>query len=550
MPLLLLAVSAFAQTPAPVTKPAPSLPQVTLHFGHLQGGTQNALADAVSLDYGGELTLDASQLQGDLDDSRFDATGGVRVHANDTTLNTQSLHVDGPKQLAVANGAILTRRPFVIKAPLIQFQTNHLTATNANITTAPPGERPDIELRVSRLTLTPVLDKQGVATGRDHAEMDGVSLYLLHNHIITIRRLKATVGPQPAGAPPQKRPPTPSFGYSSRFGAYLGYGSSTRIGRAPVGYDFLAPLRGTPQFSISSSQTLFHGPSLRPEAPPLPPPVPGDPLAEIRALTTAPDLRLPLGDPLLFHDYLPGGNLISLFNQPSSATLNASERLAYHIPTQGNNRNDLYVSRYPEIGLSGSLPLNHVYGQPAPGDPEVFRNYLRHIAVYAGAGVEVGRYHEQPTNIDGGRVQTTVSLSLRPLLVAPNTTLLPSYNITENFYTGTSSTYHYSQYSLALSHDFSNYSALGVRYTGSQVTGSSRFNFDVLNSSRELDGHLQVGDRRLALSAGIAYDLAGRRVIDYTFAVAPGLHGFTPVFTYQFFSRTFGVNLTIPGLNF
>ncbi len=568
----LLAAPALAQTPAPITAPPRPLPHVSLTWSHLQGGFDNVTADTVHLDYGGKLTVDAPHLQGDLIGSRYDATGGVRVHANDTTLTADRLHVDGLQRLAFSQGAVLARRPFVVKAPDIQFQPGQLTATRANVTTARPGDSPDIELRISHLTVRPVQDMDGAATGRDHVRMDGVSLYVLHNHIITFRHLGTTIGPQPPGEPPRRRPPTPGVGYSLRFGPYIGYGSSTRIGHAPVAYDLVLPLRGAPQFSLTSRQTLLHGPRLRPETPFPPPPAPGDPLAAIRALTTAPTPLLPPGDPLLFHDFLPGGNLVSLFDQPSTATLNANEEVSAHIPTEGNGRSDLYVTRYPEINLSGSIPLTPVYGLPAPDDPATFRAYLRHLVVYAGASVDVGQFYEQsgderagnmgspdgtsasganiPTSVDAGRLRSSVSLYTRPLLLAPNTVFSPSYTVTTNHYTGTSRTYSYSQYSLAVSHFFSDYSALGVRYTGSQVGGASRFNFDVLNASRELDGRLQLGDRHLTLAGGINYDLQRRHIIDYTIAVAPGLRGFTPVFSFQFFSRTFGLNFAIPGLNF
>ena len=64
---------------------------MTLNFGTLSGGLSNAVADDVHLDYAGELTVRAAHLEGDLNHSRYTATGGVRAHAHDTTVSADSL---------------------------------------------------------------------------------------------------------------------------------------------------------------------------------------------------------------------------------------------------------------------------------------------------------------------------------------------------------------------------------------------------------------------------------------------------------------------------
>ena len=215
------------------------------------------------------------------------------------------------------------------------------------------------------------------------------------------------------------------------------------------------------------------------------------------------------------------------------------------------------MTRAPEINLSASIPLNRPYLMPPPGDPNVFRHYLSRLLIYANFQADVGRFHEDPTGIDATRQRETFSLSTRPLLIAPNTFLLPGFAVTTNHYSALGHTrasggtaYSYSQYSLALNHYFSDYSAAGVQYIVSQPGGDSPLNFDVLDTTRELDGRLQLGDRKLAVAASVRYDALHPHVIDYTVAVAPGLRGFTPVVSYSFFSRAFAVDLAIPGLTF
>ena len=572
--LFLAATPALAQTPA-LPPPAPDTlgpsPTVTLNFGSVSGGFHQVHAEGVHLNYGGELTVDAARLDGKPYQSQYQATGGVRAHANDTTLTSDSLYVDGLSRLGFSEGAMLTRRPFTLRANRIDFQPNGLTAMRANVTTAKPQDKPDIELRVGTLTVTPE-QKAGKPTGRQHVVLHDASLYLLHNHIITLRNLVANLGNQPSG-PARRQPARPGVGYSGRYGFYVSYGNSGSLVGQPIRYNLVAPLRGTPQVRVTSSQALLVGPALRPETP-LPVPItrPHDPLTTLRLLTTAPRPLLPDGDPLLFHDFLPDGNPIRVFDTAPRANISASEELSYHVEATGRGRNDLFVSRYPEVSVGGNLPLTRAYALPAPDDADAFRHYLRHLTLYVGADVDLGRFHEQPTNIDATRQRYTFRLSARPLLIAPNTVILPSYSVTTNRYTGigpfhtftngsrylgsdsgrtfSGDTYSYGQYSLALNHYFSPYSAVGVQYIVSQPGGDSPFNFDVLDTTRELDGRLQVGNHRLAVAGSIRYDALHPHVIDYTLAVAPGLHGFTPVFSYSFFSRAFGVGFQIPGLTF
>ena len=558
--LLFAIVPAAAQTPAP--PPAPDAlgppPSVTLDLGTFSGGPSHTSADHVHLDYGGELTVNAAHLEGAPAQSTYDAIGQVYAHAHDTTLRAGRLHVDGLNRLGFSEDALLVRRPFTIHAPRIDFQTDKLVATHASVTTARPEDKPDIELRVGTLTVTPEQKMGEPPTGRQHVGLRDVGLYVLHNHILTLRELGTTIGSQPGG-PARRQGPHPSVGYSGRYGLFVSFGSTARLGPVPISYSLTQPLHSSTQVRVTSSQTLLTGPPLRPEVPlPLPPPArPHDVLATLRALTTAPPPLLPAGDPLLFHDFLPDPNPIRLFDQPSRANLSANEEVSSHIEATGRGRNDLFVSRYPEVGLSGSLPLTRAYARPAPGDSDAERHFLRHLVLYAGVDAGVGRFHEQPTEIDATRVRTTFRLSTRPWLVAPNTVFLPGYAVTSNRYSAIgankasgSKSYAYSQYSMALNHYFSPYSAVGVQYIVSQPGGDSPFNFDVLDTTREVDGRLQAGDRKLAVAASVRYDALHPHVIDYTLAVAPGLRGFTPVFSYRFFSRAFGIGFEIPGLTF
>ena len=230
------------------------------------------------------------------------------------------------------------------------------------------------------------------------------------------------------------------------------------------------------------------------------------------------------------------------------------EDVSTHVAASGNRRTDLYVSRLPEVTLSGNIPLSPVPKAPVAGDPQSFRAALRHIVVYAQAQQTVGEYREQlsaaPYSTRARRVDTQAGLSTRPLLIAPNTVLLPSVSITSSSYSGTRSAYRYDQINIAVNHYFSPLSAIGVQFLASSTSGSSPFNFDVLDTSRELDLRVQTGTSHLVVAGRVRYDLSRGGVIDYQAAIGPSLRGFIPILSYNFRTRSLGLGIEVKGLTF
>ena len=92
--------------------------------------------------------------------------------------------------------------------------------------------------------------------------------------------------------------------------------------------------------------------------------------------------------------------------------------------------------------------------------------------------------------------------------------------------------------------------AVGVQFLASSTSGDSPFNFDVLDTSRELDLRFQTGNSRLVAASRIRYDLVIGGVIDYQVALGPSLRGFIPVFSYNFRTRSIGLGLQVKGLTF
>ena len=128
--------------------------------------------------------------------------------------------------------------------------------------------------------------------------------------------------------------------------------------------------------------------------------------------------------------------------------------------------------------------------------------------------------------------------------------ILPRISISTSSYSGSKTAYRYEQASVALNHYFSDLNAVGVQLLASTTGGESPFNFDVLDTTRELDIRLQLGNRHLVTAGRVRYDLSRRGVIDYQVAIAPRLRGFSPVFSYNFRTRSLGLGIEVEGITF
>jgi hypothetical protein len=517
-------------------------PQVDLKYHSLSGPTGHPRFEAPHITYGGELTLDADQADADYAAGHYDLRGHVRVHEADTTLRAAEVTFCGPKSSAVATDALLTRNFYTIRAPRIAGTPEQITAYNADFTTVPNGGPADYYFRARTITLDAMKHR---GTLRD------ATLYLFGTRLITIPRLSFGLGG--GGGAAQHHVAIPSVGVSSRYGTFIAFGNTTRIGQYPVQYRLLLPTRQSVQALVTSQQTLY-APPTHPAKINTPDAGPVTLLDRLRAAATVPPGPLPEGDPLRFQDFLPDPNPILLFNAPSHGGLNLAEDLSVHVAASGRRRNDLYVSRLPEVALSGNLPLTPVPDTPIPGDPQSFRAALRHVVLYVQAQETVGDYREQlsaaPYSVRARRTQSQASLSARPLLIAPNTVLLPSVLISTSSYSGSKSAYRYDQINVAVNHYFSDLTAVGVQFLASSTSGDSPFNFDVLDTSREMDVRFQAGNRHFIVAGRVRYDLAQGGVIDYQAAIGPALRGFIPVFSYNFRTRSLGLGVQVKGLTF
>ena len=544
------------QPPAPITAgppvvptslpPPPAAPEAVLTYQHATGPLDDLTFALPRIVYGNELTLDADTEEADSAAHRNILSGHVRVHETDTTLRADTVTLSGSPQTALADNALVTQGVFSVRAKTLTAMPALMVGHNVTVTTVPGGGRADASIRAQTLTLDQTAER---------GTLRNASLYLFGTRLLTVPRVSFRIGKQAGRA--QKKLMIPTIGVSSRYGTFLAFGSSTRIGSVPFQYRLLLPQRQSLQAVVFGQQTLYAPFEHRPaETPPGSPPTLLD---HIRAFATAPAPLLPPGDPLLFHDFLPQPNPINVFDTPGHGGLTVAEEGSIHVAANGRRRDDLYVSRLPEVTLHGQLPLTPLPNPPATGDPSAFRAALRRVVFYLDAQETIGSYREQssaaPCNIRARRAQTQVGLSAFPLLIAPNTVLQPRFSISSSGYStngdsGGKSAYRYSQLSIDVNHYFSDLAALGVQFKGSTASGDSPFNFDVLDSTRELDVRLQMGNRHLVVAGRVRYDLSQSNVIDYQLALAPALRGLLPVFSYNFRTRSLGLGVEVKGVTF
>lgn len=526
--------------PVPVSQPgsSPALPGIDLQVGSASGPITRPHAEGVRAVYGGEVTFDADQADGDLKAKQYTLRGHVRLHETDTTIRAGEVTFDGATQSGRALNAILSRKVFTIRSAKLEGTTELLTATEADFTTVPPDEKADYHIHAQTITLDQT---------KHRGVLRNATLYLFGARLLTIPRITFRLGA--GGGAAGRQVVLPTVGVSARYGTYLAFGDNLHVARQPVQFRILLPTRQSVEATITSQQTLYTprvpaAPSAAPQVGPV------TLLERIRAAATVPVGVLPEGDPLRFADFLPEPNPIRLFDTPSRGGLGLAEEISTHVAARGRLRDDLYVSRLPEVTLRGQLPLTRPPAPAPNGDAQAFRDALRHLVFYADAQETVGEYSEQPTNVNARRVRTQFGFSAYPLLIAPNTVFQPRVSVSTSGYSGSKKAYRYDQLDLAVNHYFSDLTAVGVQFLASKTGGDSPFNFDVLDTSRELDLRVQTGTRRLILAGRVRYDLSRNGVIDYQLAIAPALRGFIPVFSYNFRTRTVGLGLEIKGVTF
>jgi len=487
----------------------------------------------VRLEYGGVLTITSNSLTGDQITQTYTAEDDVRLVATDTSIDAQDLTFEAQKASVEANKAEIKQRPFIIRAETIRAKPSSISADQARFTTARSGERAGYEIRARTITIDPV-SRSGVA--RDAA------LYLFGTRIVTIPRFSFKLNTAADGQDEENF--RPAIGGSRRYGPFV----SVKRKFGNMDAFVLIPQRQAPTLRFRMYNHLISFKKYD-EAPP-PPVSPTDYVGLIRKWSTTPKDIVPEGDPLGYHSFLPEDDPIRLFAARPRGGLDSTLEAASRVAAAGNNRDDLYVTRLPEARLIGTIPLTRPRPIPKTGTSEGLRNYLRHPTFYAGASYSFGQFYEQPTNIRHSRSQYDLYGWATPIYLGADTVMAPRVQYTKDYYGGQHGDYQYTQASVLVQHYFTDRNAFGLQYLLSSVTGSSPFNFDVLDTAKELDARGQIGNHHIVLSGLARYDIDRSRVFDYRVTLAPDFGGLVPTATYDFRARSLSMGLEIDGVSF
>ena len=576
---------AFADAPPPL----PAHPAVTIHAPKITGSmTQGELTgtaqDPVKLTYGGEFNVTALDVLFDRGAGHYRATGNPIVQELTAYMTAESIEFQEAVGDNLASGtarkALLVRSPYVIRADTITLGANTIVGDHAYFTTAPPNVSPAYSIRAEKMTLTPATRTADIKNG---------ALYIFGTHVATLRHYKFQYA-SPGTASGHRQFNRPNVGVSSRYGVFGSFNAPSGTW-LPIDVYFLVPQKNAPQLRLIATQSLNRHRKHTPQEHVY---VVGDPgkttagppsstidntvddgdddgvakasttevkpgtgreaanrnvLSVLRSYAIGNGI-LPDDDPLMFYQFVPWPITVKPLEPHSGGGIASTEQLSAHVTASGNEHNDLFVSRLPEVGLSELIPLTRVTARPKGADPARFRQYLRHPVLYAGLSGTFGRYFEQPTNIRHERWQYNAFVNTSAFLIGSNTVIVPRILATYNHYDGSRDGYRYAQGALSMMHYFTNRTALGVDYSLSAVSGNSPFNFDILDASQELDARAQVGNKNIAIGGVVRADVDNGRVFDYRITLAPTVRGVVPIFTYDYLDKSVNVDVKFSGIEF
>ena len=487
---------------------------------------------------GKEFSLSADSVTGDMVSGIAEARGSVDLRELDTRLTAQSLFFNRDQNVGLAEMVILSQYHLTTAAQRIRARPGRIDATNARVTTCPPGMgAPDYYLRARSITIN---EQKRVIVFRR------VAVVVLGRRLFEVGRYSLSFGHNPSG-PAGPVGVQQSFGYDGYNGPYTTFVARTGAGGTGGEASLLLPRRHTYQAALRGYALLFSGPHRSEPTPPVKPNI----LTAIRQAAEAADPPLPDGDPLLFHNFLDRGPFYELFNQPGNQyTVSATAAATYRERNFGRRIGDVFVSRLPEVGLYSYIPLGGRQDLPDNRDPVAVRQALRRFVWRASINPTFGRYKEQPSNIDRNRTALMVNLETRPLLIADNTLFRPRVTLFSATYPNPNQSYRYVQYSLAVGKDYSPLTGVGLEYLASHESGNSPFDFDTPNVAQELDVRGQYGDRHVVLGALLKYDLKQGGLFQEQFLFGRILHCLVPKITYSPRTGNIGLGLEIEGLTF
>lgn len=485
---------------------------------------------------GSEFDIFANHIWGKMDLGTMDASGNVHIREFDTDIGADEVHLDSAKDVgSIVNGTIY-RPPFLISAAQIAIDPTGMDATNATVTTSPPGSKPLYRIVARRIQLQQASHRITLR----HA-----SFYLGKTRLITIPKLTQQYQQnRPQGLTTfQQR-----FGYSSADGAYVGLAAGLPVFRATtLGLKTTVGTHAVRGTGISAVTTVIDQPHQKK----LDKPTAKNVVATLRQLSEPTGLPVGLSDPLRFHDFVTSDPIGSTGSQPLKGPIvTAGIQAMYEDQLFGRITPNLFVTRLPEVDLSAAVPLGHRPDLPTIEDPVGLREALAHPDIVARVIAQDGFYKELPSHVSGDREALLGTLESRPMLIAPNTLLRPLVDFTTNAYPGTNLSFRYLQAGIGVEHDFTNKTAIGLTYTKSFEAGKSPFIFDTPDTANEIDLTGQYGTNKFIIGARIQCSLDSGSIYDYQISIGPNLGSIVPMLMYDNRSQDISLGFNISGINF
>ncbi len=531
------ASSGLKSSPVPPGAPLPPV-NVTADNSVTSPGSKNfTYTGNVVVKGGEEFEIHADSVTGDLTSGIGDARGSVLFREIDTTVTASHLHYDQVAGRGDFENASLTIPPYTITAQRITLFANRIETIDANFTTCPDTGKPEYHVYADRIRYN-LLQRR--------AQVRNASLYVGTTRVIKVNDIgfKADRGTDQND---RNQAFKQSIGYDGHRGPFVNLGTTVGTGIAPVGVNLLLPVKSGVSIAATAAHVFPLGPSNEAQSE-----AAGHKslVALIRQFATLAGRPLPQGDPLLFHDFIAGDPVNTVFDQPVRPELVPYATLSYHEPIYGRVISNLSYSRLPELAASLDLPVLGNRYLPTDRDPVDVRRALRELYVFANANLSQGYYQEQPTGAKSGRIAGSLNFDTRPILIAPNTLFRPRVSFFEAHYSAGSSAFHYVQGDLGVDRVFSDRNLIGAEYIQTALSGHDPFVFDSVDTVSELDLRAQTGNSHQILGARVKTDLIHRHVFDYLFVAGFPQRCYIPTVTYERPSGSIGVGIEIPGVSF
>lgn len=456
---------------------------------------------------------------------QVNARGGVQLQREDLGQFTgQELQYSFTARTGYVTNAVLTSDVLRLKGDRIEaLADGSYLLTNGTFTTCIRA-RPDYHVRARQLKVSP----------NQYVSAKGITFYAGATPLITLPTLRRSLRDS-------SNAPTPIPGYNKTDGLTLRMADTPIVEpHQTLDYDVRVNFRRLPTGFVA-----YQGDIRRNNPNTLPPhgllPYLNDPLRGFLETLTPPTYR-EYAESHFEQDYVKRTSLFALLQ---------NDQFVYN-----RLRNDIRVSRYPEVGLHFANILGHgqvspptsptpkpgsTEAPPAPpvGSTEQVIQRIPNAPLLLDAYLSAAQIHERPSDVTAGRFGLRTNIASQPFLLGRRLSLRAGVTDWLHVYT-TGTAYNLVAPEIALSYVPTRTSLFGVAYRYLADTGNTPFLFDRRDIRHELRFQYQVGGP-WAFGVLTRIDLERSRAYDTEFAVLRNFDCMQVGVTYRTRSQSFNV---------